>query len=91
MSEGTDSRQVRQAWRAFAGRFRAYKLYIQDEIRTAALKKEHAHTQGSYNRTIKSMKRSEIQKAFSRTRRMLHESRAHGSWHRHSESSCEWS
>ena len=28
-----------------------------------------------YNRIIKSMKRSEIQKAFSHTRRMLHESR----------------
>ena len=75
MSESSDSRHVRQAWRAFAGSFRAYKLSNQDEIRAAALKKERAHLQGVYNRTIKAMKRSEIQKAFSRTRRMLHESR----------------
>ena len=75
MLESADSRQVRQAWRAFAGSFRAYKLSNQDEIRVAVLKKERAHLQGIYNRTVKSMKRSDIQKAFSRTRRMLHESR----------------
>ena len=75
MLESTDSRHVRQAWRAFAGSFRAYKFSNQDELRSAALKKERAHTQGMYNGIIKSMKRSEIQKVFSRTRRMLHESR----------------
>ena len=74
MSESTDSRHNRQAWRAFAGSFRAYELSNQDEIRASALKKERAHTQGMYNGIIKSMKRSEIQKAFSRTCRMLHES-----------------
>ena len=63
MSEGSDGRQIRQAWRAFAGNFKAYKLSNQDEIRAAALKKESAHRQGVYNRTIRAMKRSEIQKA----------------------------
>ena len=75
MAESTDIRQVRQAWHAFTGSFRAYKLSIQDELRAAAFMKEGAHTQVIYNRTIKSMRRSEIQKAFARTRRMLHESR----------------
>ena len=90
MSESTDSRHVRQAWRAFAGSFRAYKLSNHDEIRAAALKKERARLQGVHDRTIKAMKRSEIQKAFSRT--MSHGGcyMSHSSWHRHSESSCEW-
>ena len=82
MLECADSRQVRQAWHAFAGSFRAYKLANHDEIRTAALKKERAHLQGIHNRTIKSMKRSEMQNAFSRNRRMLHESQQLAQAHR---------